>query len=400
MENSYGIGVRNRYELFYDEDVDPLDLIKQTEKVKEKGPEKENKGKAAKTKAPAVKKGTKTDPPPKIAEKTSAPGETKATQQRGPRTNEGRVKFSDREERNNRRNRPEGGEFRDGPPPPSSEEAGASRRRDGIDRFDGESRGGLGRGRGRGLGRGRGRGRGTMQGGPDNRGKREFDRQSGMATTGVKPVDKRDGSGSYNWGSDRDQIEEQLNQAPTTELDTSTENAEKAPEEANASTEPEEAAKEDESARVMTLDEWKAMQGARNKPAFNIRRAGEGENQAQWKKTYILKKKIEESDEEEEEEEEEEVHHGRKKVVLPIDFQFADSPARGRGRGRGRGGPGRGRGDMRGGRGGGGDRGERGGRGGERGGGRGGERGGRGGRGAPRQEAPKMDDERDFPSLG
>lgn len=81
MENSYGIGVRNRYELFYDEDVDPLDLLKQTEKVKEKGPEKENKGKAANkttttTKAPAVKKGTKTDPQqPKISEKTSAPGE-------------------------------------------------------------------------------------------------------------------------------------------------------------------------------------------------------------------------------------------------------------------------------------------------------------------------------------
>lgn len=67
-----------------------------------------------------------------------------------------------------------------------------------------------------------------MQGGPDTRGKREFDRQSGMATTGVKSVDKRDGSGSYNWGSDRDQIEEQLNQAPPApELDTSTENTEK-----------------------------------------------------------------------------------------------------------------------------------------------------------------------------
>lgn len=83
MENSYGIGVRNRYELFYDEEVDPLDLLKQTEKVKEKGPEKENKGKAANkttttttTKDPAVKKATKTDPQqPKVAEKTSAPSE-------------------------------------------------------------------------------------------------------------------------------------------------------------------------------------------------------------------------------------------------------------------------------------------------------------------------------------
>lgn len=76
MENSYGIGVRNRYELFYDEDVDPMDLIKQTEKIKDKGSEKENKGKTAKAKAPATtKKGTKTEAAPKIADKTSAPGE-------------------------------------------------------------------------------------------------------------------------------------------------------------------------------------------------------------------------------------------------------------------------------------------------------------------------------------
>lgn len=95
-----------------------------------------------------------------------------------------------------------------------------------FSRFDGEGRGGMGRGRGRGMGRGRGRGRGGPYGGPDARGKREFDRQSGMATTGVKSVDKREGSGSFNWGSDKDQIEEQLN-ASATELDTSAENVEK-----------------------------------------------------------------------------------------------------------------------------------------------------------------------------
>ncbi|XP_071548105.1 uncharacterized protein [Panulirus ornatus] len=252
------------------------------------------------------------------------------------------------------------------------------------------------------MGRGRGRGRGGVPGGPDTRGKREFDRQSGMTTTGVKSVDKREGSGSYNWGSDKDQIEEQLNAAPASDLDTSVENVEKAPEDVAATTESEEVTKDEEIAREMTLDEWKALQGARNKPSFNIRQAGEGENQAQWKKTYVLKKKVEADSEEEEEEEEDEVevHHGRRKVVLDIDFQFADSPGRGRGRGRGRGGPGRGRG---------GDRMDRGGRGGggggssggmDRGRGRGSGPGTRGGRGASRQEAPKMDDEHDFPSLG
>nr|XP_053656877.1 plasminogen activator inhibitor 1 RNA-binding protein-like [Cherax quadricarinatus] len=406
MENSYGIGVRNRYELFYNEDIDPMDLLKQTEKIKDKASEKENKGKTAKAKSPVVKKGVKTETAPKISDKTSLP----ATQQRGPRSNDGRVKFSDREERNNRRNRPEG-EFREGPPPrefdgnkreiddksPRPTMTSFDTRAQGENtRFDGEGRGGMGRGRGRGMGRGRGRGRGGIQGGPDSRGKREFDRQSGMATTGVKSVDKREGSGSYNWGSDKDQIEEQLNATPNaSDLDTSAENVEKAPEEVGAAAENEEVVREDDGTKEMTLDEWKAMQGARNKPAFNIRRAGEGENQAQWKKTYVLKKKVEEESEEDDEDEEEEVHHGRRKVILDIDFQFADSPGRGRGRGRGRGGPGRGRGGDRmdrGGRGGGMDRGR-----GER--GRGGP-GSRGGRGTSRQEAPKMDDERDFPSLG
>ena len=65
-------------------------------------------------------------------------------------------------------------------------------------------------------------------GGPDSRGKREFDRQSGMVTSGVKAVDKREGSGSFNWGSDKDQIEDyQANEEPTAELDTSNENVEK-----------------------------------------------------------------------------------------------------------------------------------------------------------------------------
>ena len=36
MENTYGIGVTNRYALFLDEEGDPLDILKQTETVKTK----------------------------------------------------------------------------------------------------------------------------------------------------------------------------------------------------------------------------------------------------------------------------------------------------------------------------------------------------------------------------
>jgi len=405
MENSYGIGVTNRYELFYDEDVDPMDLISQAKVETEK--ENKAKGGVKAVKGPAGKKAGKTEVNNKIAEKTdtfSSTGENfnsgNGNAGRG-RGGDNRVKFSDREERNNRRNRPEGdggfrqpGEFRQG----GDFKQGGEFRGDGerpAPRFDGER----GRGRGRGMGRGRGRGRGEGRGG-----KREFDRQSGNPATGVKSVDKRDGSGSYNWGSDKELVEENLN-AEVSDHDTSAENAEKVGEgeEGAPPAEGEETKTEEEQAREMTLDEYKAMQkAAKARPAFNIRKAGEGENQAQWKKTYVLKKKVEEEADDDEEEDDEEAHHGRRKVVLDIDFQFSDSPARGRGRGRGRGGDrGRGRGGDRGGferRGGMG-----GGRGGEgrgmdteRGRGRGGPRGGRGGR----QEAPKMDDERDFPSLG
>jgi hypothetical protein len=71
------------------------------------------------------------------------------------------------------------------------------------------------------MGRG-GRGRG---GG----GKREFDRHSGSERSGVKPVEKRDGSGSYNWGSAKDQIDENVNNeaSPNADLDSSAEDKEK-----------------------------------------------------------------------------------------------------------------------------------------------------------------------------
>lgn len=173
-----------------------------------------------------------------------------------------------------------------------------------------------------------------------------------------------------------------------------------------------------------TLDEWKAKHGERKKPEFNIRQAGEGEDNAQWKKTFVLEKKKLAEEEEEEEEEIIDVaaefpqRVGRQKF-LNIDIRFADSRTGGRGRGEGRGGP---RGAGMGGRGrgfeGGDSRGFRDAEGGApRGGYRGGYRGGRGGEGRSAQSAPstrgtyaqrgpqtpmapKVDDEKDFPALG
>merc|ERR1719431_1910915 len=128
----------------------------------------------------------------------------------------------------------------------------------------------------------------------------------------------------------------------------------------------------------MTLDEWTALQASRSQPKYNVRQAGEGVDEGQWKKTYELKKKV--TDEEEESEEESEEEDDTQDRRLNIDITFNDSPRwggrggrRGRGRGDFDGGRGRGRGGFEGGfdsprgRGGRGGFPGRGGRGGERG---------------------------------
>lgn len=66
-------------------------------------------------------------------------------------------------------------------------------------------------------------------------------------------------------------------------------------------TEQESAAPVQEEPRELTLDEYKALKGNRQKPTYNLRKAGEGEDLTQWKKMYALKKKEGEEDEEEEE---------------------------------------------------------------------------------------------------
>ena len=56
----------------------------------------------------------------------------------------------------------------------------------------------------------------------------------------------------------------------------------------------------DEGPQEMTLEEYRAQQAAASvKKEFKIRKAGEGVDDKQWKKTYVLKKKQEEEDEEE-----------------------------------------------------------------------------------------------------
>merc|ERR1719219_1978214 len=363
--------------------------------------------------APAqVKKGPKeTQPTTKSAEQIKPREDTyrAGSGVRPPRGDRGgRYPNAPREQRNNQRNEDR----------PAREFGSVSNTEGGAPAADGEYRPRSSfRGAPRGD-RGGARGaRGAPRGRGDNRGKRDFDRQSGSDKTSVKPVEKREGSGPHNWGSVQDEIEGQMESTVVAAEEVVEGETEAVPVENAETKEGEEAAPaaEEQGPQELTLDEWRAIRGERKKPEFNIRKPGEGEDNSQWKKTFVLDKK---KDDDEDEEEivdytaEYPQRVGRQKF-LDIEIRFSDS-RRGERGGRGRGGAGRGgeRGGYRGDR----TEGYRGDRpaerseGGFRGGERGAYRGNRGARGTrgtftPRggpaqRAAPKVDDEKDFPALG
>ena len=113
-------------------------------------------------------------------------------------------------------------------------------------------------------------------------------------------MDKRDGSGRGNWGTVEDEIAASLEPTNLDESATEAEPAGDAPPAEDA----EQVPAEPEGPQELTLDEWRRQQEPRNKPQFNVRRAGEGESGAQWKKTFELKKKRDEDEDSDEEEEE------------------------------------------------------------------------------------------------
>ncbi|KAL1425312.1 hypothetical protein MTO96_019286 [Rhipicephalus appendiculatus] len=130
MESSYGIGVKNRYELFYDDEEDPTELLRQQEEEKERRKAEKSTAKD-KSKGPVPVKGVKAPvnatgkkqikeaPVSKSQERTIAPRDDNKLQ-RTTRPADRAVKFAppsggvggrenqqDFEERKNRRNREE-----------------------------------------------------------------------------------------------------------------------------------------------------------------------------------------------------------------------------------------------------------------------------------------------------
>ncbi|VDN21687.1 unnamed protein product [Cylicostephanus goldi] len=187
------------------------------------------------------------------------------------------------------------------------------------------------RGRGRGSFNGERRGRGGFRGG------RQFDRQSGSDRTGVRGIDKKDGHGRGNWGDDKDEL------AGETEPIVASEEPE-VPREKTAEELAQEAL-EAELAKQKTLKEYIEAH-KKEAPKFNVRKAGEGEEENFGKLVKLQKEVVPDK----EEEEVSIIRREPREKALHIDIQFAepnrgfrgDRPPRGRGgpRGGGRGGRG------------------------------------------------------------
>jgi len=354
MQEGFGCAITNRFDQLFDDESDPFELLKQAE-VKKKEAPAPGAAKTAAQLAKQPKKESQKDRKAPLADKkeeTQAPVPLKkdgAGMRRMGRKPEGDG------------SRPQGGQGEGRPPtdrrpvdrrPPRRFErpAGDAGEKPEGGEFSVEKPVGdrpmRGRGGGRGGRGGRGRGIGRGGDGFDSRGKREFDRHSGSDRS-LRGEEKRGGSGSHNWGTVKDDMNE-LDQSNVTEENPEGEEHPPADSE-NKENEVEEV--KEEGPKEMTLDEWKAMQDKeRAKVEFNIRKANEG---ADWNKGFVLHKSKAEDKKGEliepeiEEPKLDDEHHFRKPandITSQLEINFGDLGRPGRGRGGPRGGPRGGRG--------------------------------------------------------
>ncbi|XP_040272914.1 intracellular hyaluronan-binding protein 4 [Bufo bufo] len=173
----------------------------------------------------------------------------------------------------------------------------------------------------------RGRGRGGFSRSVENenqRGKRDFDRHSGSDKTRIKAEDKRGGGGPHNWGSIKDAFSE-VEPAPM-------ENSE-AMEPVETTGEEQEVKLPDEniedSAKEMSLDEWKSMQDqSRPKIEFNLRKP---DSSVLSKAVVIHKSKFTDYLKENEEDYNSGIRKPVNDITSQLDINFGSLPRPGRG---------------------------------------------------------------------
>ncbi|XP_077440503.1 SERPINE1 mRNA-binding protein 1-like isoform X2 [Vanacampus margaritifer] len=368
MQEGFGISVTNRYDQLLDDESDPFELMKQAqaqaqaEAKKKKEAAASGAAKSAAQAAKQPKKESQKDRKTPLTDKKAEPQAPVPLKKDGP----GMRRMGRKPEGEG--SRPQGGQQGEGRPPadrrpvdrrpprrferPTGEpgEKPADKPAEGgefsVEKPIGD-RPMRGRGGGRGFRGGRGRGMGRSDG-FDSRGKREFDRHSGSDRSGLKGEEKRGGSGSHNWGTVKDELNE-LDQSNATE---ETPEGEEHPPADSENKENEVEEVKEEGPKEMTLDEWKAMQDKeRSKVEFNIRKANEG---ADWNKGFVLHKSKAEGkkgeliDAEALDSKMDDEHHCRKPandITSQLEINFGDHGRTSRGRGGPRGGRGgRGRG--------------------------------------------------------
>ncbi|KAM3718747.1 Plasminogen activator inhibitor 1 RNA-binding protein [Dirofilaria immitis] len=184
-----------------------------------------------------------------------------------------------------------------------------------------------GRGGFRGNDRDGERERPLFRGGRGGRGGRQFERLSGSDRTGIKSMDRKDGFGKSNWGTDQDEMSGQ-----TEQMNDGTEGVMKEDDAAPREKTQEELRLEAEAearAKQLTLDEFKAqIASKRSEPQFNIRQAGEGTNDKDFGKLVPLNKPVME---ENSEEEIVVVRREPRTKRLDIEINFTDEQRGGRG---------------------------------------------------------------------
>ncbi|XP_075787966.1 intracellular hyaluronan-binding protein 4 isoform X1 [Pelodiscus sinensis] len=352
MQESFGCAVANRFHQLLDDESDPFDVLREAERRQQQRRKRDEAAAAARKPGPgpgprpgpaAGKRESQKERKVLQPESPAAPGAPpQPGQKRAPKRgeqgwndNRGTEIKQDKAEW-----RPSFREYR----PYEKERQVEFTVEKPVDRFDRE-RPMRGRGGGRGGMRSRGRGVGMNRSlnGYDQRGKREFERQSGSDKTGIKAEDKRNGSGARNWGTVKDDLSEMEQQTAPVEETAEIEDRQDAPEGESLtkySLSVAEGEPVEEVAQEMTLDEWKNLQQQnRPKPEFNIRKP---ESTVPSKAVVIHKSKY--RDDMLKEDFEDDSHIFRKAandITSQLDINFGNLPRPGRGARGARGGRGR-----------------------------------------------------------
>ncbi|KAM6034030.1 intracellular hyaluronan-binding protein 4 isoform 1-T1 [Chlamydotis macqueenii] len=345
MQESFGCAVANRFYQLLDDESDPFDILREAERRQQQRKKRDEAAAAAAARraGPSGRAGGGRRESQKERRQPGSPpapgGAPQLGQKQVPKRGE-QQGFSNRgaEVKQDKTEwRPSFREYRSYETGRQSEST-VERPNERLDR----ERPIRGRGGGRGGMRGRGRGGGINRSfnGFDQRGKREFERQSGNDKIGVKADDKKGGAGAHNWGTVKDETSGMEQTAPVEETAETAEQpgaSEGEPLNKVAEGEPME-----EVVQEMTLDEWKSLQQQnRPKPEFNIRKP---ESTVPSKAVVIHKSKY--SDDLQKDDFEDDFHVFRRPandITSQLDINFGSLPRPGRGSRGARGGRGRGR---------------------------------------------------------